>query len=288
VRSASSQSVSRTQQLRMDRAIEAVPASPDYVLEALRDSHRHQCSYDPEADPSIELSFGTRVAEWRHACDLVGTKKLAEALNEIWGLTIASSEWEAVLEPAKLRTLRDVCGLIASHAQQTRLLSAGHFGASSRSAGAFLAIRSLLVRAGADPNAIRPSLPIAEVARRFPQVFLGPVSKLAPGRLPTVVIKTPAYTAALVTFGLAVMGLIGLGVVRWFGFADWCPTVAAALAVVAALGYLGTWIAARAVGPSEVRFGTISTFRDLSEAIAADGVGSEGPRPSPGRDNRLS
>ena len=127
----------------MDRAIEAVPASPDYVLEALRDSHRHQCSYDPEADPSIELFFGTSVAEWRHACDLVGTKKLAEALNEIWGLTIAPAEWEAVLEPAKRHTLRDVCGLIASHTHQTRVLSAGHFGASSRSAGAFLAIRSL-------------------------------------------------------------------------------------------------------------------------------------------------
>jgi hypothetical protein len=83
----------------MDRSIEAVPASPDYVLEVLRDSHRHQCSYDPEADPSVELSFGTRVAEWRNVCDLVGPKKLAEALNEIWGLAIAPAEWEAVLEP---------------------------------------------------------------------------------------------------------------------------------------------------------------------------------------------
>jgi hypothetical protein len=272
----------------MGGATETVPASPDYVLEVLRDSHRHQCSYDPEADPSVELAFETSVAEWRNACDLVGTKKLAQALNEIWGLTIASSEWEAVLEPAKLRTVRDVCGLIASHAQQARVLSAGHFGASSRSAGAFLAIRSLLVRAGADPSAIRPSLPIAEVVRRFPQVFLGPISRLAPGRLPTVVIKTPAYNAALVTFGLAVIGLIGLSLARWFGFADLYPTVAAALAIVAALGYLGTWIAARSVGPSEVRFGTIRTFRDLSEAIAADGAENQATPVFPGRDNRLS
>jgi hypothetical protein len=269
----------------MDGAIEAVPASPDYVLEVLRDSHRHQCSYDPEADPSVELCFGTSVAEWRNACDLVGTKKLAEALNDIWGLTIASSEWEAELEPAKLRTLRDVCGLIASHTQQTRALSAGHLGASSRSAGAFLAIRSLLVRAGADPIAIRPSLPIAEVARRFPQVFLGPISRLAPGRLPTVVINTPAYNAALVTFGLAVMGLLGLSLARWFGFADWYPTLAAAFAVVAALGYLGTWIAARLLGPTEVRFGSITTFRDLAEAIAADGPRTEATRHCPSRDN---
>jgi hypothetical protein len=271
----------------MDAAIEAVPASSDYVLEVLRDSHRHQCSYDPEADPSVELSFQTSVAEWRNACDLVGTKKLAEALNEVWGVAIAPAEWEAVLEPAKTRTLRDVCGLIASHAQRTTVLSAGHFGASSKSAGAFLAIRSLLVRAGADPSAIRPSLPIAEVVRRFPQVFLGPISRLAPGRLPTVAIKTAAYKAALMMFAVALIGLIALSLARWLGLAGSYPTLAAALAIVAALGYLGTWIAARLVGPTEVRFGTIVTFRDLAEAIAAEGERSEARRPSRGGDNQL-
>lgn len=252
----------------MDRAVEAIPGSPDYVLEVLRDSHRHQCSFDPEADPSVELSFGSSVAEWRNACDLLGTKKLAEALNEIWDLTIPPSEWETVLEPAKSRTLRDVCGLIASRAQQTRMLNAGHFGASSRSAGAFLAIRSLLLRAGADPSAIKPSLPIAELARQFPQVFLGPIARLAPGRLPTVVIRTPMYNAAVATFGLGLVGLLGLSLAKWLGFAAWHSSLVAMFAIVAGIGYLGTWIAARWVGPAAVRFGDITTFRDLAEIIA--------------------
>jgi hypothetical protein len=270
VTSASSQSVSRAQQLRMDKAIEAAAASPDYVLEVLRESHRHQCSFDPEADPTVELSFGSSVAEWRNACDLLGTKKLAEALNDIWGLTIPSSDWQAVLEPARSRTLRDVCGLIASQAQQARMLNAGHFGASSRSAGAFLAIRSLLLRAGADPGTIRPSLPIAELARRFPRVFLGPIARLAPGRLPTVVIRTPTYNAATATFGLGLVGLLGLSLAKWFGFAAWYSTLAAMFAVVAGIGYLGTWIAARWVGPAAVSFGNVVTFRDLAEVLAAE------------------
>ncbi len=260
----------------MDRAIEAVPALPDYVLEVLRDSHRHQCSFDPEADPTVELSFGSSVADWRDACDLVGAKKLAEALNDIWGLTIPLSEWQTVLEPAKTRTLRDVCGLIASQTERTRVLNAGHFGISSRSAGAFLAIRSLLLRAGADPSAIRPSVPIAEVAKRFPQVFLGPISRLAPGRLPTVVIRTPAYNAAMAAFGLGLVGLFGLSLARWFGFSGWYPALAATFAIVAGLGYLGTWVAARLIGPAEIRFGTVVTFRDLAEVIGADGVGERG------------
>lgn len=255
----------------MDRAVEAVPASPDYILEVLRDSHRHQCSFDPEADPTVTLSFGSSVAEWRNACDLLGPKKLAEALNDIWGLTIPPSEWQTVLEPAKTRTLRDVCGLIASQAQKTRVLNAGHFGTSSRAAGAFLAIRSLLLRAGADPSAIRPSLPIADVARRFPRVFLGPISRLAPGRLPTVLIRTPAYNAGMATFSLGLVGLFGLSMARWFGLADWYPTLAAIFAVVAGLGYLAIWIAARLIGPAAVRFANVVTFRDLAEVIAAEG-----------------
>jgi hypothetical protein len=157
------------------------------------------------------------------------------------------------------------------------VLNAGHFGISSRSAGAFLAIRSLLLRAGADPSAIRPSVPIAEVAKRFPQVFLGPISRLAPGRLPTVVIRTPAYNAAMATFGLGLVGLFGLSLARWFGFfAVWYPALAATFAIVAGLGYLGTWVAARLIGPAEIRFGTVVTFRDLAEVIGADGVGELG------------
>lgn len=254
----------------MDRATEVVPASAEYILEVLRDCHRHQCSFDPETEPDVELTFDTTVAEWRDACDLVGTKKLAEALNDDWGLTIPPSEWRAVLEPPTSRTLRDVCDLVASQATQANVLSVGHFGASSKAAGAFLAVRSLLLRAGANPKTVRPSLPVADVARRFPAVFLGPISKLAPGRLPTVAIRTPIYHAFVAIFGVGLLGLMGLMVAGWFGFSRWRAELAVAFAIVAAVGFVGTWIAARLTGPTEVRFGTVVTFRDLAEVIGGD------------------
>jgi uncharacterized protein (DUF433 family) len=84
-----------------------------------------------------------------------------------------------------------------------------YFGATSRSAGAFLAMRSLLLRAGSDAAAIRPSAPIAEAARRYPHVFLDPICRLAPGRLPTVPVRTPLYSLAVTTF------LVGLS-------SPWC------------------------------------------------------------------
>lgn len=248
--------------LSMENAVALVPASPAFVLEVLRDSHRHQCAFDPEADTDAQLSFDTSVAEWRDACDLVGTQGLGAALNEVWGITIAPEAWKAVLEPPTSRTLRDVCDLIASQAQKTLVLKAGYLGASSRSAAAFLAVRSLLLRAGADPATIRPSAPIADLARRFPHVFLGAISRLAPGRLPTVTIRTPIYFVALTMF---LVGLVGAAV-----FARRYPSLGLAAALVAVLGVAGTWIASRFLDPAEVRFGTIATFRDLAEVITGD------------------
>ena len=68
--------------LTTDNAVGHAPATPEFVLEVVRDSHRQQCAYDPEADPSAQLSFDTTVAQWRDACDLVGTKGLGVALDE--------------------------------------------------------------------------------------------------------------------------------------------------------------------------------------------------------------
>lgn len=249
-------------EVTVSRAVAETAASPKFVLEVLRDSHRHQCAYDPEADPSAQLSFDSTVAHWRDVCDLVGTKGLGPALNEIWEIAIPPHAWEAALEPPKARTLRDVCDLIASARPESPGPEAGYLGASSRSAAVFLAVRSLLLRAGADPATIQPSAPIADMARRFPHIFLGAISRLAPGRLPTVTIRTPIYFVALTMF---LVGLVSAAV-----FDRRYPSLGLAAALVAVLGVAGTWIASRFLGPAEVRFGTIATFRDLAEVIAGE------------------
>lgn len=92
-----------------EKAVSTIAASPEFVLDVLRDSHRHQCASDPEADPDVQLTFGTTVAEWRNACDLLGTRNLGEAINEIWELTIPSDAWQFLgpisrLAPGRLPT----------------------------------------------------------------------------------------------------------------------------------------------------------------------------------------
>jgi hypothetical protein len=236
------------------------PPSPEFVLEVLRDTHRHQCAYDPEADSDVLLSFETTVAEWRDAWDLVSTAALGAALNEVWGISVPTDAWRACLEPYRARTLRNVCDLIASHTRRTVIHTAGFLGASSVAAGAFLTVRALLLRAGAEAAEIRPSLPIASLARRYPHIFLGPISALAPGRLPTVIIRTPLYTAAVAA--LCVTFVASLALAKPY------PALAFVAALLCGLVWAATWFLARRVAPAEVRFGPIQTFRDLAEVIA--------------------
>ncbi len=243
-------------------------ASPNFVLDAIRDSHRHQCAYDPEADPRAELSLDSTVAEWRDACDLVRTDDLGAALNGMWEINVSRDDWRAVLEPPTERTLRDVCELIASHARRIMVLPAGSLGASCRAAGAYWAIRGFLLRAGADPAALGPSAPISDIARRFPEVFLGPVSRLAPGRLPTVSIRTPWYHASFAVLGLGLLCLLGAPVLGWFGRRNDAAATWTGVVLVAG-GVLSTFLTAR-LRPREVRFGDVVTFRDLAEIIVRD------------------
>jgi hypothetical protein len=245
-----------------------VPASADFVLEAIRESHRHQCAFDPEADQSAELSPDTTVAEWRNACDLVGTDDLGAALNALWEINVSRDGWRAVLEPPKQRRLREVCQLIASHARRSVIRPSGALGAACAPAAAYWAIRGMLLRAGADPAALRPSSPISEVARRFPEVFLGPIARLAPGRLPTVSIRTPWHDAAFAVLGVGVAAMLAAPMLGWLGWigAGLMTAMIWTGIVLLLTGFLCIWLTAR-LQPRQLRFGDVGTFRDLAEVI---------------------
>ncbi|HKA07329.1 MAG TPA: hypothetical protein VKD71_08735 [Gemmataceae bacterium] len=238
------------------------PATPEYVLAVLRDMHRQLCQWDPEADPAAVVSFDTTVAEWRDACDLLSWRELGRAYNQVWGIACSDEEWRAVLEPARQRRLADVCQLIAACAARPVIRPSRLLGSSCAPAGAFLTIRSLLHEAGAPAGEIAPSTPLAAYTRRFAGVFLGPVSRLAPGALPPVRARTPVYNAAIWGILVAVVCLL----VGAYGGVHFL-TVAGV--VLFASCYALTWYAARRLLPASVEFGELRTFRDLAIIVAA-------------------
>jgi hypothetical protein len=237
------------------------PATPQYILAVLQDMHRQQCQWDPEADPGTQLTLETTVAEWRDACDLLGWKRLGRAYNEFWGVSITDAEWQVILEPSQEKRLAGVCELLASRATRPEIRPARLFDCNCVAAGAFLTIRSLLCDAGEESaGEIAPSTPLAPYFRRHTNVFLGPVSRLAPGALPPVRILNPLYDAALLGSGVGLLAaLIGACV------SPWLVAVGAFLFV---LGWALTWYAARWRLPASVEFGELRTFRDLAVVVA--------------------
>jgi hypothetical protein len=253
-----------------DRPPVYLPSTPGYVLAVIRDWHRQQCRLDPVAEPDVELTFESTIAEWRGACDLLDSKRLGRALDGEFKLGRPDAAWRALLDPPKARTLRQLCEFIAQEPVRPSIEPLGILGSKCFTAGAFLAIRSLLRDAGAKVESVTPSTSLGEYTRHYPDVFLGPISRLAPMALPEVKVSTPWYDLSvdalvLVQFvacaGYFISALLGVG-----PFISSVATIAGVTLVLAS--FAAIWITARAVAPSEVTFGSLRTFGDLAKVVA--------------------
>lgn len=245
-----------------------VPATPDYVLSVIQDEHRQTCEYDEGTDPQAILSYDTTVSEWRDASDLVGWWQLGRALNIRWDIRCSAAEWHAVLVPAGKRTLRDVCNLIAPRAVQPVIRPATVLGRECAAAGAFLTVRALLRDAGAAADEIAPSTILAPYTRDYAYVFLGAVSRLAPGVLPPIRIQS-AYADAVYSGGcfLILLSIVFLAL----GLAGlWVFTLVGVPLFV--FSHLLMWFAGQ-VTPDSVEFGELRTFRDLATLLADRSMG---------------
>lgn len=238
------------------------PATPEHVLEVIRDSYRQQLQVDPEAEPGIELSFNSTVSEWRTACDLLPWKPLGKALGLEWQFDATSSEWKAVLEPSGKKELIDVCNFVASRATRFEIVPSRLLGTICYSGGAFLAIREMLMKSGANVDTLRPSASITPYLNRYPNTFLGPISRLAPNMLPLVKVRDPMRTVLLLLF---LVGLMAAGTFSHFSlFLMASASMAIAILSAAFLFF---------VPNAQYEFPGILTFRDLVEHL----LGEEGP-----------
>lgn len=239
-------------------------ALPEDVLAIFRDDHRHQCEWDPEADPDIELTLDSTVEDWRYACDLVDWKRLANALNERWKVAIPMPRWQAVLTPPKKRKLKDVCELLASHIRIERVVSPTLFGRACAPAGVFFAVRELLARDGADVTELRPSTALSNYSHDHYHVLAGPISQLAPGLLPPIKISCPEYDRASCALTICFLGLgVSIALLPWTPFC-WIP-----FAIGVLVCRLWTWHVARHGPPAKVSCGELRTIRDVCTTLAA-------------------
>ena len=243
------------------------PASADYVLAVLRDAYRHAERLDPEAEPNVELTFTSTIEDWRQACDLLRWRPLGRALNEWFDIRLPDAAWRAVLDPSDKHTLREVCELIAAHAQRPVSQPARLGGVECRAAGTFLVLRTMLRHAGVPVADLRPSTPLESVARRHLGELLTTAGRLAPGVIPTPKLQNARpYSAALILAGCGLLGMLAAGVFQ-------ASSLILPSAGLFVSGVAGTWLFRR-LPLRGVAFGSVHTFRDLVEESLAPPKGA--------------
>jgi hypothetical protein len=260
------------------------PMTPEDVLSVFRDEHRHAARHDPETDPDFDVRFDVTVGDWRDACDLLPVRELWPALNKKFGVDIGKSEWLSVLLPIRHRALGGVCQLIARYAQTPVVESLRIFGTNCRSAGAFLAIRTLLVREGVPIESVRPSTTLCGFAREDRRNYSrlsSVMSRLAPGVLPVPDIDDAYPRLNRIMGWLLLVGFIvfmatrGIGPLRRFMEMHLSTGIAAAIGPALVIVTLATLVWSMRQPPRSVIFADMRSFRELAATVA----GSDRQRP---------
>lgn len=274
-------------------------ASPEDVLEILRDNLGHHSRMNFERDPWTALDFDTPLIDWADEYELAArADELGRAMNQFFGVDIPADEWERALDPVKTSTLRPLCETVARHLQLPAAEPAGYLGTVCREAGAFLTLRAMLHRAGVPVAEVRPSTALSHVALDHFNELLDSAARLAPGVLPSPVL-TPSkprldavYRAMariggyafllgllpmfLIWVGATLVAMLG-GLIGWFEMHTFAGSFAGNAWVLGiTIGAAGTcfagWVAEylRAQIPlTSVTFKDFETFGDLARAVAA-------------------
>lgn len=261
------------------------PATPEDLLAIFRDQYRFQLEYDPEAEPDYEIEFGLTVRDWTNACDSIRPSELGPALGKEFGIKATWDDWRQVLEPEKERTLRDVCDFISTRGGRIATAeSFPIFGCECGTAGAFIAIRSMLKEHGVDVAGLRPSSSVNEFIKNnnWHGALMNIMCHLAPGVLPDAVQRKENgildHVASYVFLGGMLLILAsflvwaGNSLSVYFGgptmMEDIPRLVGAiplALLVIAFVGF----VISEKVWPTEHGHPPVETFGDLARAVAA-------------------
>jgi hypothetical protein len=241
-----------------DLPLRTRPMTPDEVLDGLRDLHRRMTGA-AWIDAVADLRFETELTDL--VIDSIGFEP---ALVELYFDTgpLPDEWWQRVWE---FGTVRGLCLALAQFVEVPVIEPVVILGRPCRSAGAFLTIRALLARAGADVSELRPSTPLLPYVWLWPGVFRWVLPRMAPGRIPEVRFQNRRLMRRVLG---AVMGFGGLVLSFWV--AKHFPALGAVLAGVFVklflLDLLRTPFAARTRNWS-VEFGDLYDFRDLVAAL---------------------
>ncbi|MBD8387197.1 hypothetical protein [Dysgonomonas sp. BGC7] len=151
------------------------------VLNIFVEQHRLASPFDPEADPFIELSFDSSIAEWRDANDLISWRPLSLFLNKEFRISPSEKEWKSVLTPSCRRTLKGVCDLIVTHSSNDNIYPMRVLGKECLSSSVFFTLKRSLKEEGVDVSEIRPSTALSPYLDKYFSEMIMLITILAKG-----------------------------------------------------------------------------------------------------------
>jgi hypothetical protein len=235
-----------------------VPATPEYVLAVLLDRSRQEWGAKAPIEP---VTLDSPVDRLWEACEFLNGDDIYYSTMEwfdLWG-----TNWFDAFFYTQLETARDLCTLIASRATMPQITLVSLCGKTCQPASVFLAVRSLLVEAGADVRELAPSTSLHEFTRRHTELFLGKISMLGPGSLPDVEIDDGGKMRGdLLKLLWSIPLLIG------FMFKTLSPVYFTIVLLVYLVLLIKSWWDEEAPN-ARVDFGELRTFRDLSNRLAS-------------------
>jgi hypothetical protein len=244
-----------------------VAATPEYVLEVLRESVRYDFG-DLSADDSVhDLAGMYNDLAWD------SVRVLADCLGPAFDADIPLVDWRAAFPRARGRTVGEVCDFLAPRVRRPVVRPWRHVAGDCPPAGAFLTVRSILSGRGLDPGRVTPAAPVAAVPVADLHHLFWRLTLIEPGRVSLPREERAFYgqtllgclAALVLVLGYPVgLLLVGFGAVagKWAGLAVGAGVLAVALAA--------GWVAYRLARPPLVwtEWPGISTFRDLAYCLA--------------------
>ena len=136
-----------------DYPTDEVPATPEYVLEVLRKVVELQIGHDALSAESsvIELIGVYDDLSW-HRNEL-----LARYMNTTFAVDIPLEEWQGAFPKPTYQSVGEVCEFIAERITRPQIRPWRSALGESLPAGAFLTLKAMLAKAGADVSSLSPS-----------------------------------------------------------------------------------------------------------------------------------
>ena len=236
-----------------DYPTDTAPATAEYVFDLFR---------DPAAD-SPRPAFADVADEpadrhcWPRGSDL------GWALDEILRLYIPDDELSRALDPLNRRTVREVCEFVAARLTRPVIRPWKHVAGDCLPAGAFLTVRSMFVAAGADPDDITPSTPLAPYLWLY-RDLVPDLTRLAPDRVPPL---TEGFSlAGVLCVVLAPVPLFLVMLLSKWGIE--LPVWVLLATIFGALPFTVSGIVLQLRAERRPPLGGLETFRDLAYCLA--------------------